>query len=796
MFATVTQAVRKRFSDRRSAVATLSVASVIAAALPFAAIGQEQGLPTRASVPVVGVTQVAQLSGDRISEVRIEGAQRIEPETVLSYMVAQPGDRFNSAAVDRSLKALFATGLFADIRLRREADVLVVEVTENPIINRIAFEGNERIKDDELGAETALRERVVYTRTRVQSDVDRLLDIYRRSGYFAATVEPKVIQLPQNRIDLVFEINEGTPTRVARVAFIGNRAFSDTALRGEIATAETRWYKFLTATDTYDPDRVEFDKELLRKFYLENGYADFRVVSGVAELSEDGEDFFITFTLEEGERYKFGTVELSASLPGVEIEPLEEMLTFEEGDWYDSRQIERSINELTKGVLAQQHPFVTIRPRLQRRDDAEEKVIDVAFEIAKSGKTYIERIDIVGNVRTLDRVIRREIQMIEGDPLNAEKIADSRDRIRGLGYFEKVEVTQSPGSAADQVVVTVTVVEQSTGELSVGAGFSSTDGPLADFGIRERNFLGRGQELAVKATLSGKTQEFDVSFTEPWFMSRDVSLGVDAFHITRDLQDESNYDQLDTGGALRLGYSLTENLRQSLSYRFNRVEITNVGSSASRAIREAEGVEHLSQISQTLSYDRRNSRVEPTGGYILTLSNDLSGLGGSKHFIRTRASGTIYHQLFEDWVASATAEAGFIDDYTDKSVSITDRFSLGGSRLRGFAPSGIGPRDLITDDALGGNAFYRGSVELTFPMPLIPEELGFKGAVFADAGSLWVADDDGADVIDDHSIRAAVGVGVGWRSPFGPIRLDFAAPVLKEEYDDIEKFRFNFGTRF
>ena len=736
------------------------------------------------------------LQGGPISEIRVEGTQRIEPSTVRSYLTVAPGDPFDPERIDQSLKSLFATGLFADVTMRREGGALVVAVVENPIINRIAFEGNRRIEDEDLDKEVQLRPRVVYTRTRVQNDVQRILELYRRNGRFAATVEPKVIQLDQNRVDLVFEIDEGPRTAVRTITFIGNQVFSDGRLREEIQTRESRWYRFLTSDDTYDPDRLTYDRELLRRYYLKNGYADFRVVSAVAELTPDREDFVITFTIEEGERYKFGKVDINTSIRDLDPAQLQGALTTAEGDWYDAEAVETTITNLTNSVGDLQYAFVDIQPRITR--NRETQTIDITYDIAEGPRVFVERIDIDGNVRTLDRVIRREMLLVEGDPFNTSKLRRSERRIRDLGFFEKVTVTQQQGAQPDRSVISVNVTEQSTGEIELGGGFSTTDGPLANFGIRERNLLGRGQDLRFNALVSGRTQEFDISFTEPYFLERNLAAGVDLFRITRDNRDESSFEERNTGASFRLGYPLTERLRQRVSYTLSQTEIGDVPLNASRFIREQEGSRITSAIGQELTYDARDSRITPTDGYFVRLSNDLAGLGGDAYFLRTRLAAGFYQPLFSGSVLSILGEVGYVVGLGE-DVVISDRFFIGGDSLRGFEPAGIGPRDLSSSnrDALGGNRFTRGSVEFSFPIGL-PEELGVSAHTFTDFGTLGEVDTSrgGAGIRDDETLRLAAGVGMSWRSPLGPIRLDFAVPVLKEDYDRTEVFRFSFGTRF
>ncbi len=727
-----------------------------------------------------------------IDQIVVEGAQRIDPETVLSYLNIREGDPFSGSVINDSLKTLFGTGLFADVTIRQQGNDLIVRVVENPIINRIAFEGNDKITAEVLEAEVQLRPRVVYTRTRVQNDVRRILDVYRRSGRFAATVEPKVIQLEQNRVDLVFEVIEGPVTGIEKISFIGNRFFSDSSLRSVLATKESRWYRFFSGSDTYDPDRLTFDRELLRRFYLASGFVDFRVVSAVAELSEDRESFYVTFTIDEGERYDFGTFDVVSEIPDVAAEPLVEIIELESGEHYNADLVDDTVLALTNAVGDLGYAFVDVRPDVSR--NPEEKIIDLVFNIGEAPRVFVERIDIRGNVRTLDRVLRREFQLVEGDAFNSSKLRRSRDRLRGLGFFSSVEVNNIPGSTPDKTVVQVDVEEQSTGELSLGAGFSTNSGALAEIGIRERNLLGKGQDLNAAITLAQEETGIDLSFTEPYFLDRELSGGFDIFYSVTDNQDESSFDLQRNGGALRLGYAITDRWSQRLFYRLSQDTIENVDANASAAIRQEEGKSTRSIIGQTLFYDVRNSRVDPTSGYILSFGTDIAGLGGDVDYYKLTADANYYYGFTDDILGVLRGEVGFIDGISDE-VRISDRFRLGGDNLRGFESSGVGPRDTATDDSLGGQHLARGSAEVLFPIGL-PEEFGIKGAVFSDVGTLTEIDDSGTGIVDTGSIRASAGVGVNWVSPFGPIRVDFSQAILKEDHDQEEFFRFSFGTRF
>jgi outer membrane protein insertion porin family len=778
--------------------------TVMAMACPHAAMAQRRS-PAATNAAAAGGT---------ISNVRIEGIQRIEPETVRSYLMLQAGDAWDPERVDQSLKALFATGLFADVKLTREGSTLVVKVVENPIINRIAFEGNSKLADKDLNGEIQLRPRVVYTRTRVQNDVRRILELYRRHGRFAATVEPKVIQLSENRVDLVFEINEGPSTGVRSINFVGNRNFSDGTLRGIIDTKESRWYRFLSNADTYDPDRLTYDRELLRKYYLSEGYADFRVASAVAELTPDRDGFVITFTVDEGERYRFGKVDVNIKLKDLPREAVLPLLTVQSGDWYDGEAVEHSIAALTDALGNRGYAFVEVKPEITRNRDA--RTLDVVFNVQEGPQVYVDRIDINGNVRTLDKVIRREFRLVEGDAFNTSKMQRSKDRIKNLGFFKKVEVTNSPGSAPDRTVVTVEVEEQSTGELSLGLGFSTTDGPLADISVRERNFLGRGQDLRIGTVVSFNSQQIDLSFTEPYFLDKNIAAGIDLFEVktspTADFftGETPAYQQFSYGGALRAGYQISENLRQTWKYTLRSDEITDVQSDAALFIALEQGTHVTSSIGQVLLYDRRDNRLEPTSGYFASIGNDFAGVGFGVKYIRNKINFGYYYSIAPEWVLSFTGEAGDIFGFDGDQVLLQDRFFVGGDNLRGFQPAGIGPRDTVSGDGLGGNKYYVGSLSLGVPLGL-PKELGITGRVFTDFGSLWSNDQKNVvltpaqlvttggiqpQIVDSTSIRASAGIGVSWKSPVGPIRLDLALPIKRESFDKTQFFHVSFGTRF
>jgi outer membrane protein insertion porin family len=732
-----------------------------------------------------------------ITDIRVEGTQRLEPETVTSYLTMAKGDTATPEKIDGSLKALYATGLFKDINIAMDGSSLVVRVDENPVINRITYEGNDAVSKDDLEKEVQLKPRQVYTLPKVQRDVQRILDVYRRSGRFAAVVEPKLVKLEQNRVDLVFEIKEGKRTGVRSIKFVGNQHYDDDELRQAVNTRESAWWRFFSSTDYYDPDRMNYDKELLRKFYLNEGYVDFHVLSAVAELTPDRGDFFITFTMEEGPRYKFGKINLKSEIKGLNVEDLRQYLTVQEGDWYSADRIEKSIAKLTTALGDQQYAFVNITPTPDKHKDT--LTVDINFDVKQGERVYIGRINIAGNSRTIDKVIRRQIQVAEGDPFSATKIHNSEQNLKDLGFFEESKITPVDGATPDRADLKVDVKEKSTGQVSVGAGFSSTDGPLGDFSISEHNFMGQGQDARFGATISGRTRQLDTSFTEPYFLDRDLSAGVDLYHTETDNQDLSSYNSSSSGFALRMGYPLSQEIRQRLNYSLHDDNISSVPTDASIYVLDQQGTTVTSSVGQELDYDTRDSKLEPTLGFITHLNTDIAGAGGSRKWFRAKLGGTQYYPLADHWILSGTGEVGQIWGLNGPTL-INERFFLGGDTLRGFQYAGLGPRDLTAanQDALGGNRFARGSAELTMPTPL-PPELGLKSHLFVDGGVLSDSNEHqilGDTFASDGTFHLSVGLGMTWASPFGPVRLDFAEPIFYQTYDKIEHIHFSFGTKF
>ncbi|NOZ65922.1 MAG: outer membrane protein assembly factor BamA [Alphaproteobacteria bacterium] len=743
---------------------------------------------------------------DIISDVVVEGNQRIESDTVKSYIFVRKGDLYNEKQVDRSLKSLFNTGLFSDVKIGRSGKTLVIKISENPIINRIVFEGNKYKKDDKLYEEIHLRPRIVFSRSKVRADVQRLLEIYRRGGRFAASIEPKVIQLDQNRINLVFEITEGPKSSIGKINFMGNSIYNNDDLRAVLRSKESRWWKFLTSDDTYDPDRMAFDKQLVRDFYRSRGYADFRITSAVTELAPNKETFFINYTVEEGVLYHFGEVKVESQIPDLASGVLSLLVFTRKGQLYNSELIDDTVEYLTSVAGLKGYAFVNVRPRIKR--DRENQTVNITYIVNKAPRVYVERVEIHGNVRTHDRVIRREMRLIEGDSYNSNKMKRSEIRVKSLGFFKEVEIDQVEGSSNDKTILEVTVEEQATGELSVGAGFSSRESFLFDFSIRERNLLGRGQDLRFGSRISSRRKELDIGFTEPYFLGRPIVAGVDLFYRDNSFR-EANFTQISLGMGLRTAFQITEYIVMSSRYNLRRDEIDIPSAFLARRSPFTTtniGTFTTSSIGYGLSFDTLDNRQKPNRGQRMVINQDVAGLGGNVKYVRTQANYNYFVPIYGRWIFGIKAEGGHILGL-GQDIRINDRFFLGNPRMRGFQQAGIGPRDALTRDALGGNVFYKGSAEIFIPLGSGARELGIEASMFVDAGALFTVDLPNqlfnpatgfthTIVGDTPKPRVSAGIGFTWTSPFGPFRVDFAKAILSDKFDKTEFFQFNIGTRF
>lgn len=742
-----------------------------------------------------------------IQAIRIEGNRRIEEGTILSYMLVAPGDSFDPQRIDSSLRTLYATGLFQDVSLRREGNTLIVHVVENPIVNRIEFEGNSDIGDDALRKVLSLRQRAVFSPRMAEADRQKLLDLYAARGHYAATVEPQIIRLPQNRVNVVFRIAEGPSTEISRIAFVGNHAFSEGELREVIASREQRFWRIFSSADEYNPQRVAYDRELLRRFYLRHGYADVQVTSATAELAPDRKAIFLTFTIDEGARYRVGKVSVDSEVPKIDPKSLRPLIELAPGDWYNGDAVEHTATAMQDRLQTHGFPFVEVNPRIAR--DPVHHTVNLVFVVQQGERAFVERIEITGNTRTEDKVIRREFTFAEGDAFNAAALRRTKQRLQDLGYFGTVSVTTQPGSAPDRVIVNTAVTEKATGEITVGGGYSTDAGALGQVGLHERNLLGTGIDASINATLAQLESQIDLSVTDPYFLDRNLAAGFDIYEVQNDNINIADYEERRAGISLRLGYQFNEHLSQAWTYSFIDRDVYDIQSSASVYVQAESGQSLLSQLGQTFTIDYRDSRINPHTGFVVRLGTDVAGLGGDEQYLRAKIDGTYFIPLDyftgnADWGISISAGTGYLDEFGG-TERIIDRFFLGGDNLRGFLDGGAGPHSIpnaqySSADALGGEFIYTESTELHFPLPISPD-LGLSGRAFVDLGGLsglklpanLVAEQQ---VYDTGAMRVGAGVGVSWNSPFGLINLDIADPVVKKRYDQTQVFRIGFGTRF
>ncbi len=770
------------------------MAGTMLAGVPQALLAQDAAQADPAAAPAPAAPAPAPVQQDIVRTIAVAGAQRLEPQTILSYIRLRPGDVYTQAIGDQVLKDLYATELFSNASVVNNSGDVVITIVENPVINRIILEGNKRIKNDKIVPEIKLAPRQIFTRSKVRADVARILELYKRQGRFAATVEPKMVQLSQNRVDVVFEINEGPKSKVRQINIIGNEQFDDGDLRGEMLTKQARLTSFFSSNTSYDPDRLAFDQQKLRQFYLTEGYADFRVVSAIAELTPDKRDFIITYVVEEGQRYSFGDVKVESQLRDFDSGAMTARLPMKTGEPYDAKLVEDTVEQLTELAGTFGYAFADVAPQFSR--NAENLTMDVTFAIQEAPRVYVERIDVNGNTLTQDKVVRREFRLAEGDAFNSLSVKRSTARINSLGFFqENFEIAQVEGSSPDRVVLEANVEEQPTGELQLSAGFSSLESFILAGSIRQRNFRGRGQTVGLSLNYSRYSKSAQASFTEPYVFDRNISAGFDVYRRDQSSfnfanRDERNqtYKKATTGLSLRAGVPLTEYMSAVGSYTFNHDDITLDEATyfsdrdgdgvrtcdpliAGRFLCEAIGKRTSSILGLTLNYDSLDSRLRPTRGQTASLTGEFAGLGGSVKYARARLRAGKYWPIGGGFIFSVTGEGGVIKGFGDSNepgtdnVRLTDRFFLGEPQIRGFDIRGVGPRVIrlpyddfdedpttpdtplpledargdnsVVDDAIGGKAYYLGRAELEIPLGSGMKEMGLRPSIFVDIGSLF-----------------------------------------------------------
>ncbi|MET4199495.1 outer membrane protein assembly factor BamA [Bradyrhizobium sp. LA6.12] len=828
------------------------------------------GAPVLAPVGAAFVSSSA--LAQTVQSISVEGNRRVEVETIRSYFKPGPGGRLDQGAIDDGLKALIETGLFQDVRINRgSGGQIIVSVVENPVIGRIAFEGNKKVKDEQLTAEVQSKARGTFSRAMVQSDTLRIAEIYRRSGRYDVRVTPEIIEQPNNRVDLIFTVEEGAKTGVKSIEFVGNSAFSSYRLRDVIKTHESNLLSFLASNDLYDPDRVEADRDLIRRFYLKNGFADVQVVAALTEYDPEKKGFNVTFKIEEGSQYRVGTVDFRSSIPNFDPTTMRNYSRVNVGALYNVESVEKSVEEMQIEASRRGYAFAVVRPGGDRNFEAH--TVAVVFNIDEGPRTYIERINVRGNTRTRDYVIRREFDISEGDAYNRALVDRAERRLKNLDYFKSVKITTEPGSSSDRVVLIVDLEEKSTGDFSVSGGYSTTDGALAEVSISERNLLGRGLFAKASVTYGQYARGYSLSFVEPYLLDYRVALGLDLYQRQQLSNSYISYGTKTLGFSPRLGFSLREDLSLQLRYSIYQQEITlpsylancnNVlGSSAfnpspafaasqtppidltstgglgcysdgeaSLPVRKelAGGKTLTSALGYTLTYNTLDNNKNPTDGLLVDFRQDFAGVGGDVTYLKSVVDAKYYAPLVSDIVGLVHLQGGMLNKIGNNDIRMLDQFQMGPNLVRGFAPNGIGPRDLNpfgTQDALGGTKYWGASFELQMPFWFLPKEVGLKGAVYADAGGLfdyqgpttWSLTNEmtttrnsnctpstinppsagtctGLVYDNGNVVRSSVGIGLIWQSPFGPLRFDYAVPLTKGQFDRVQQFRFGGGTSF
>jgi outer membrane protein insertion porin family len=838
-------------------------------------------VPVAAALVAAFVSSAA--SAQTVASIEVEGNRRVEADTIRSYFKPGPNGQLDAGRIDDGLKALIETGLFQDVKINRDRGRLVVVVVENPVINRIAFEGNKKVKDEQLSSEIQSKPRGTFSRPMVQSDAQRIAEIYRRSGRYDVHVTPEIIEQPNNRVDLVFTIDEGVKTSVKVIEFVGNNYYSSYRLKDVIKTHETNWLSFLGTGDVYDPDRVEADRDLIRRFYLKHGFADVQVVAALTEYDPEKKGFLVTYKIEEGQQYRVASVNFESSIANLNGNSLASFSYISVGSLYNAEAVEKSVEAMQIEASRRGYAFAIVRPRGDRNFDAH--TVSIVFSIDEGPRTYIERINIRGNTRTRDYVIRREFDISEGDAYNRALVDRAERRLKNLDYFKEVKVTTEPGSSSDRVILNVVLEEKSTGDFSVSGGYSTSDGALAEVSVSERNFLGRGLFAKASVQYGQYARGVSLSFVEPYLLDYRVALGLDAYYRQQLPNSFIAYGTKTVGFSPRLGLQLREDLSLQLRYSLYQQTISlpfsldncnniqflpdgtpnpafnpspafvnanpNLGLSlastnglgcysdgeASLPVRKelAQGASLTSAVGYSLDYNTLDNNKNPTDGLLIDFRQDFAGVGGDVSYLKSAMDGKYYAPLVSDIVGLVHLQGGIINKIGNNELRMLDQFQMGPNLVRGFAPNGIGPRDINpfgTQDALGGTKYWGASFELQMPFWFLPKEVGLKGAVYADAGGLydyegpttWAATGElttpfsqkggnsncipptqapvnagtctGLVYNSNNVIRTSVGIGLIWQSPFGPLRFDYAVPITKGQFDRVQQFKFGGGTSF
>ena len=762
-----------------------------------------------APVGLPGFVATAGYAAD--SGIVIEGGQRVDRETVLSYLQFSSPQTATAVKIDESIKALFQTGLFADVNIVRRGATIVIRISENPLINVVNFEGNSEIDDETLQKEVEVKESMIFTKARIQSDTRRVLALYQAKGFYNVKVDPQLIRQPENRVNIAFVISENGKTEVKNITFTGNKSFSADTLQGVLVTKQSSWWNPFLKNNTYDADRLEYDKELLRRYYLKNGFADIQVLAADAHLVPDGSAFEINFAVEEGPRYTVADVAVDVGKANLDPNGLTRVVKTGVGDTYNASKVDKTVENLTIEAGNQGFVFAKVEPKVDRNSTG--NTVNITYQLSEGNRAYVERIDIVGNTRTRDEVIRRELRLYEGDAFNRTLVERARRRLTALDFFSKIEFKEQPGSAPDKIDLIVEVEEKSTGSLTFSIGYSSVEAVVGSVSVAERNLFGRGLQAKLNTTLSFVKQQVDFSYTDPYFLGSPISAGFDVFATQTDNQTASSYSSRVVGGALRTGFELDEfssvNFKYYLAYR----SIYGIDPlTSSPAVLAQNGESWKSAVSASYTYDDLDNPNNPTSGFRGQIVEELAGLGGNTFYSKTEIHAFYFIPLFDDQVVvKLEGNAGHIQGIGSNTVPLQDKFFKGGDSFRGFSNSGLGPKQLGNDglyDSIGAQDYAIGTIEAQFPLGL-PEAFGISGEIYSDFGTAFNTSDSTAafgtggctvvascNVVDSSGLRASIGAGIVWNSPFGPLKFEYSYPILKQDTDDLKYFNFSIGTRF
>ena len=756
---------------------------------------------------IVAQTQFAYSDSNTISNIKVLGNTRTEKSTILSYTQLKEGDEYSKQKADKSIKTLYNTGFFSKISINFASNKMTISVIENPIINKVDFSGNKALKTDVLSQELISKTRSFFSKSKLNNDVNRLLDIYNKSGRFATKITPQTATLPQDRVNILFKIKEGKKSTIKKVIFVGNKRFSDNVLKSEIMSKEDRIYNLFRA-NYYDTDIVEYDKVLLTKFYHSKGYADFKVISATADIMSKNNGFYLTYSIEEGNQYDFGQTKTNNHISAVNSKDLSNLIEFKKGDTFNSNLVDKSTQAIIKYLATNGYPFVDVQANYSI--DHKNKLVNINYIISKAQKVYIGRINIRGNLKTYDNVIRKELKLAEGDPYNSFLITNSEKRLKNLDYFEKVKIDVEKTNSRDTVDLDISVEEKSTAVINISAGFSTSDGPLGMLGFTEKNLFGQGKKFSLNLQKSAASLSTGLSLTQPNFMQSNIDTGFSLKNSAKNhntshfgaTSDSTPYEIKHTSGSVFMNYKITDNLAHSANYSISLDNIEKVNSDSAAIFIEQAGKNIVSSIGHNLVYNRTDSIINPTTGYAINFTQVLAGIGGDSKYIKNIIEGSYYYPINDDLVLKLALSGGNVQGL-GQDIRINENFSLGDYSLRGFDYSGVGPRNKIgKQDYLGGTTYYSGTIEAKFPIPGLPKDSDISGSIFSDFGSIWGVDIPSSsaytknDFHDDKSIRASVGVGLIWVTKMGPLRIDFAKALKKENYDQTRSLLFSFSTLF